>query len=111
DIQLLRDQHRERGPHALPYLAATRAEHDATIRLDAHETPERLTHSRRQLHRHLFGDTTLRQDQRYREPARGAHRDLQELAPRERKCGRGAHQVRSVRSARAARWIALRMRG
>ena len=83
DIQLLRDQHREGSPHALPDLAAARADHDAPIGLDAHETPERLVDGRRQLHRHrLVGHAALRPDEGHREAARGGDRDVQEFTAR-----------------------------
>src|SRR5262249_55469358 len=66
DIELLGDQHRQRGPHALPDLAAARADHDAAIGLDAHERSERLADGGWERHVHrLIGDAASRPGERY----------------------------------------------
>ena len=98
-IEFFRDQHRERGLHALSDFAAARTDDDASVRLHAHEGVE--------LRRAAGALRTRRPVRAHQQAAERGRGDLQERASRQHRTHDRASSFMSV----AARAIALRMRG
>src|SRR5436190_9325734 len=83
NVELFGDEHRQRSAHALPDLAAARADDDGVVGMNAHERAER--------HEARTGgsivncrERELRQCERRQQAAAAERSDLEELAARVR---------------------------